>query len=344
MQLEPGPIPPIGADPFGLTVEDPGFSNLTAYELQELPAIDDAAGQLMFGLLDAAAADPVTFIDAALTGVDAEMAVQSAFDMSAFSGPVDSAFAGVQSRFDTAVLATPSEAWLPVPAPLQVPGGVTPLPTPQTGAVAINNLTRPGATDFISGEGYEIVVQIAGSGTSPTQPAGVTILMGGFLDATQVPERTLGQTDALGVLTYRSVFTRAEVGKWAMSIGIVGGLGNYLPDFTVALAGAPAGATLPMKTRGGATVAIANTSGGSATAFLVGQGVWVAVRGVPNQPVSFAGTHNGAPFGPVALGVTDADGWYILIGTMAAAAVGAWVENYTVGGVAAQAPLILTVS
>lgn len=93
--------------------------------------------------------------------------------------------------------------------------------------------------------------------------------------------------------------------------------------------GAPTGGT-----NSGAPVAVrlVNSSGGSSSAFNVGDSWQITVTGPPNSQVVASATQNGASLGSTSMGVTNSQGQLVLAGTMGSSQVGNWVETWTVGG------------
>lgn len=80
------------------------------------------------------------------------------------------------------------------------------------------------------------------------------------------------------------------------------------------------------------SVRLVNSSGGSNSAFKVGDSWQIIVTGPPNSQVVAGATQNGASLGSTPMGVTNAQGQLVLTGTMGSSQVGNWVETWTVGG------------
>ena len=79
-------------------------------------------------------------------------------------------------------------------------------------------------------------------------------------------------------------------------------------------------------------VSIQNTSGGSATAFNVGDGFSITVTGPPNQPVTSTAQFGAQSQGPTSFGNTNAQGQLVITGSMPASDAGSWIEEWFVGG------------
>src|ERR1700678_999292 len=80
--------------------------------------------------------------------------------------------------------------------------------------------------------------------------------------------------------------------------------------------------------------------------FYVGDSWTLTIVGPPNSPVSNTASQNGVSLGTTGYGSTDADGKFSLTGTFPASTIGAWVEQWMVGGAfdPQPAPISFTVS
>jgi hypothetical protein len=77
--------------------------------------------------------------------------------------------------------------------------------------------------------------------------------------------------------------------------------------------------------------------------FHIGDQWRITVAGNQGVEVSMYGSQNGSSFGPTVLGTTDANGYFVIQGTMTAAELGDWAEYWLVAGMPAN-PDILTFS
>jgi len=89
-------------------------------------------------------------------------------------------------------------------------------------------------------------------------------------------------------------------------------------------------------------VTLVNTGRGGSL-FYVGDNWTITIAGPPNQPVTLNYTFNGSGANGLSYGTTNASGVLTLTGTDVAANVGAWIEQWFVGGVAASPALSFSV-
>jgi hypothetical protein len=87
-------------------------------------------------------------------------------------------------------------------------------------------------------------------------------------------------------------------------------------------------------TKMGVSFSFMNASGGSASAFLVGDNWSVMISGaLANSAVTVSGSGPGGPFSGVNQGTTDNNGWFSITRLIDSTAVGSWSEQWYVGGV-----------
>jgi hypothetical protein len=84
--------------------------------------------------------------------------------------------------------------------------------------------------------------------------------------------------------------------------------------------------------QGQISIRLVNSSGGSNSAFNVGDSWQVIVSGPPNSPVTASATQNGTSLGSSPMGTIGSNGQLVLTGTMSASQVGNWTESWSVGG------------
>jgi hypothetical protein len=83
------------------------------------------------------------------------------------------------------------------------------------------------------------------------------------------------------------------------------------------------------------TVRLVNSSGGSNSAFSVGDSWQIIVTGAPNSQVTASANQNGTSLGTSPMGTIGSNGSLTLTGTFGAGQVGTWSESWKVGGVTA---------
>ncbi|HEV2224387.1 MAG TPA: hypothetical protein VGR84_15440 [Candidatus Acidoferrales bacterium] len=360
MLLAPGPIPAITSNWYDATVEVPGFVALVQawdplfnkIEVELDAAIDPTAA------IDALAV-PASF-DTDTLDTEAALAALGETDTSVDQQTGDAQMGALTPQLVTAYSVTPSEAFETVPINL-LPGPAGPgTPVPSTSTVQINNLTRPGDSNFYPGDDYEIVVQLQPSpgGGGAYQFVGVTLWT--IQDGTTWPTICLGITDANGTLKNQGTFAPGDVGNWQGVIqpgtpatpateqgGILPGE-NAGFNWTVSNApGSSSSTTGPATltvgglhltlTQGepcptsGVTVTLDNLTNPGNTNFFSGDYWLLTVTGAPNSPVQIWALQNDQPLGTEILGNTDGNGLFTLQGQMADQYIGSWVENYAVG-------------
>lgn len=100
--------------------------------------------------------------------------------------------------------------------------------------------------------------------------------------------------------------------------------GDYIPNVSGTV-GAPPAASGP-------TVTLQNVTRVGSLNFVEGDTFLLVVTAAPNLQVTSDGTFNGVPYPSVTFGATGADGILRLSGVEAPEDVGAWLENWYVGG------------
>jgi len=360
MLLEPGPIPPITSDWYDSTMSDPG--NVAFVQLF------DALFQPLEGGMDAAI-DATLAIDAALPddgnqadldAIGVSMAAIGGADSGADMAMGDAQADGLSGAMLVAYSVTPQEAFEPVPPQLLVPPSA-PAPPQQSQAIAsIQNLTRPGDTNFYPGDQYEIDLTIQPVPGGGGQYAGVGVLMYIAQGSTAWPNMNLCETDQYGRLAWQGIFQASDVGSWYAvlqpgGIAVAGALpaqGGIAWSASVswqvtdpngqqpsATDPAPAGATGLIITQtvgqpcvvSAVTVTLVNTTTLGQAGFYSTDCWELTVTGPPNSPVTIWALQNGLPLQSEVLGATDGNGIFVLDGCMSDPYVGYWVENYQVG-------------
>lgn len=126
----------------------------------------------------------------------------------------------------------------------------------------------------------------------------------------------------LGIAAY-VLYQNGMLAQWFPSLFGTAAAPTTTPPTTTAPAAAP---SYPLG------VSIQNTSGGSSSAFTVGQNWSVTVTGPPNTQVTATASFGGTSQGPTVMGTTNAQGQLVITGSMAQGNVGSWVEQWFVGG------------
>lgn len=373
MLLDPGPIPLVSVDFTAMLADTP--PNL-AYVNENYPPLDaivaemEAVLPLATVILDNLPDDGNA---ATLDDLDQNVALYNTVDIDSQPPLGDAQVNTLSEQMIQVYAVIPGEAFQPVPAGLTVPfAGISGTPYSR-GSVALNNLTRPGDSNFFPGDVYQIAVnlqpQVGGQGTY----AGVDVTMNPALNGAAMDPVDLCLTDANGFLNAQGTFQPGDVGDWTIDVVFTLASGTG-PDGTNAAApdaslqftvqAAPAGTVLPtggssivsgglhpVQTLGqpcasgqalGAT--IVNTGAGTSTNFFSGDTWTLTVTGAPNSDVLITALYNNAALPWVQLGTTDANGNFTLTGVMDDGVIGTWEESFQIGSQVWSANLAFTVS
>ena len=360
MQLDPGPIPTITTALVDQTIEDPGNAAFVmAFDPTFAPTL---AG--MDAAIDATAAiDDVLPDDGNTDDLNAAGAILDAIgnpDTSAIQQVGDAQLFDLSGKMVLAFGVTPSEAFQAVPDQLLTPGGQPVTPSAASSTASIQNLTRPGDTNFYPGDQYEIDVSLAPVPGGGGAYAGVGVTMYTSQGTTAWPPNVLCLTDEYGRIAEQGTFGPGDVGLWVAVIlpgspataagsGAGGGLATtYQFGWTVTAgpgaaapdnAPAPAGAAGLVLTQtvgspcpqSNITVQLANVTNVGSPNFTSGDSWTLAITGPANSDVTIWAMQNGVPLGSEILGQTDSFGNFYFDGSMSDPYIGNWVENYAVG-------------
>ena len=373
MQLAPGPIPVIAVDFSTFPSGSPGFSDLVT----EFGTIFDVFEGYMEGLLPIAATIPATLpsdgneID--LSTLDSNIGALGAFDGTPDLATGDAQIGDLSEKLLVAYAVIPGEAFEPLPAQYSTNPLFPGLAPPSVSTATLNNLTRPGDSNFYPGDQYEIAVELAPTVGGAGAYAGVDVTIYPVQNGTALDPQDLCNTDANGFLKAVGTFQVGDVGNWVVTIayeilaggGINGGpiaADNTILTFAVLAAPSteapPAGSMQiiggglhPVQTLGapclngpavGAT--LINTSNPGAAGFMSGDSWQLTVTGPADYDVLISALFNGAALPWVFLGVTDPNGNFVLTGTLDDTYLGTWVENFQVGSQVWSGNIPFTVS
>jgi hypothetical protein len=340
MRLEPGPIPQITSDWLDTSVEQPDFTNqFTAVDF-ELSLLE---GQLDQWIDPAASIDGILEDDGIYDAID-----QATADTVATANYVDpaqldpmeqqwtDATAGIINAYDQ----IPGEAFQPVPPDQTYDGGAPPPIVPGNAQVGLYNITRRGATDFIEGENYQVNINISPSGQVLDQYYKVTVTWWPESETGSPGQSTLGVTDLNGQTAFYGTWPAGSAGNWDAVVlgtsqsGNTGSLAHLYWTISPAIAAESIAAAAGVAPAAPVTVSFqAPPYGENPRSLPVGAGWRLIITGPPLAPVVISGIHNGATLTPATLGNTDAAGRFQLDGITSQSDLGAWSENYSVGGV-----------
>jgi len=373
MNLQAGPIPTVSVDFSGFPNGDPGNAALLA-EWDPLFASVELGMDAL--LIPGAIPDlnlPPDGNDADLATLDANLALFSGVDTQFDEGIGDAQVQDLAEKVIVAYHAIPGEAFQPVPAELSQNPLFPGVAQPSQSTATLSNLTRPGDTNFFPGDRYQIDVELAPQEGGGGAYAGVDVQLFSTLNGQYQDIQDLCLTDANGFLTAQGTFQVADVGDWAVTLayyttsgagGIAGGgvaaLNTYL-NFTVQpLAGTPApsgtsailgGGLHPVQTHGQPcpsstplSATLVNTTRPGAQNFFSGDSWELTVTGPFDSDVLISAVFNGAPLPWVVIGLTDANGNFVLDGQTTDDYLGSWVESFQVGAQVWSGNLAFTVS
>lgn len=373
MLLAPGPIPQINVDFTSMLADAP--PNL-AYVNEFYPQFDAIVAE-MEAILPLATVILDNLPDdgnaAALDDLDTNIAVFNSVDIDTDPPLGDAQINNLSEQMIQVYAVTPGEAFQQVPAGLAVPFAGISGTTFARATVTLNNLTRPGDTNFYWGDQYQFAVvvqpQVGGAGTY----AGVDVTMLPSQNGTPGDPVDLCLTDQNGFLNAEGTFQVPDIGDWSVDFqfSLTSGTASdgsttAAPDVTVqfSVGSAPAGTPVPVG--GGEIVSgglhpvqtlgqpcasgqslvatIQNTGAGTSTNFFSGDTWLLTVTGAPNSDVLISALFNGEQLPWVGIGQTDASGNFTLTGAMADADIGTWEENFQIGSEVWSANLSFTVS
>lgn len=389
MLLDPGPIPVIPEATSDPTVDPQSFSDLVNQELGTLPQLEASMDALIDPTIPTDLVPPDDQLDATLDGLTndlqlatvipgvglgtpadlmtADFAAADTFDATPDTGHID---ALVSSRADQMVNVydvTPGEAFYPVPDSLGLFDPNAPTPGSTTVGTKIENLTRPGATDFFPGEQYKITVTVGPVPGGGSVIQGVEIVGYPWQNDTPVQNIDFGSTDINGVLCVAGIWGYDGVGDWGMTIYQTWPSGQILAGNTIywTVSPLPPGQAIaqaalnlpvhvgftPTQCQGNpppasnVTVTLVNLTTPGASVYAVGDSWLLTVTGQASQQVEISALQNGNPLNWEILGLTDTTGTFTLQGTMPDDTyVGDWQEFYQVGSVRWAGSLSFTVT
>lgn len=351
MQLEPGPIPALALNLVDQAPEDPGLGAFARAWEQTASRID--------GTLDAAF-DSTATLDDVLNESDIipQLAAVDQINGDAASlvglwqiDPIESSKVFGDAAIIDASDYMPGEAFTPVPLAADYGDGNPPTLFPLFGTVTLQNLTRPGFTDFRIGENFRIDVQLLVTGQHVEQYFQCSITMYSQIgDAPNAPW-PLGLTDLNGKLSFPGTWGVADAGNWRATFYATSkaGIQDAGPALTWSVAqirekGPGPGGPGSVLGKNVVNVALQNLTSPGQQNFLIGDQWQLDVWGPAGATVTITGSFNGDALPQTAIGQTDASGHYQAIGSMPAANVGAWMEFYAVGAFQWPGSLAFTVS
>lgn len=340
MRFEPGPIPMLAPDLSQLTPGPPEFTDLTTSALADLAGVESDMDAVITAL--AAFDVPAEFdvIDLSTSTMDQALNELSTFSTGVYLDNADAAIATATDQFQQVAGDAPAEIWEPVPAPQGSTGVGGPMPGvngPTT--LTVDNATRPGDTNFYTGDQFHVHVQIQ-SGGGNFDFANKALKLSRTKDGLAQPELDIGGTNDFGVLDYVGTWGPNDAGQWVLGVDPVGYGTNNVVTISVQPGPAPGGG-------GGAAgppaVTLENLTSGDATTLHAGDTWRITVTGPGDQPVYLDQIKNGIDQGEVFIGSTDATGNLQVAGTIAAAQIGVYTESFRIGTTPAANQLNFTV-
>ena len=343
MLLAPGPLPQLAPNVSALQPDPPEFEALANDTLADLPQLDDDLGTMTdaLALIDVPAEFDV--IDQNLDTSDQALVELASYSTSVHVDVADNAVTDAQGNIQLLVNESPQEAWEPVPAPMASTSGTASHPGENGPThLTIDNTSRPGDTQYYSGDSFRLTVQVD-SGGGNFDFANKPISLTRSLNGVDEPELPIGTTDAFGHLVYNSAFDDSSVGDRVFGVDPPGYGTTPQVTITVNPGPAPSGPGAGAGSGQVLSAALQNLSTGDATTFHV-LDVWSEkVTGPPGQPVYLRTTKDGVDQGELFIGYTDGTGSLVTGGTINASQLGSYVETFRVAAAAVPDQITFTV-